>query len=438
MGTNIMAARSRNMALTAPGNLYRPDTGTSMAAPLVAGTCALLFECRGVTASWADLLQILTDTTSTNVAPIQAFPSGAFGFGVLQAATACASSPGSVDVWLRDDTADTGVEPFTGAVFWASPDIEVLDLAGNPVPNPSHHPTRRFNNIIQVTVRNRGIQPARNTEVYLYWADPATNIPFPAAWSSQGIFTGGAPGFLEQGNSIVVPVIQPGGVVAVQFAWAPPPPGTNLRGDDHFCLLARLENPADPSQLGTGGFPTVGQRNNLGLRNVHVQPNAAGGSASTAFYVVGTSAGDSLLVAPDLAAGDVTLSLPIQALPWRDLRLLERLDSRRRSYGEAGDPLGALRLRLRGDEIRARTDVEGAERLELRDGLVILAFPSTRRLRVPQVRVVDGTRVPVRLGVKGLRTDEQRRFVHVTQLSGGRRVGGVTLELRKGMAHRGR
>jgi hypothetical protein len=438
MGTDVMAPRSRNMALAAPGSLYRPDTGTSMAAPLVAGTCALLFECRGGTASWGDLLQILTDTASTTVAPVQAFPSAAFGFGVLRAGAACASPPDGVDVWLRDDAADTGTEPFTGAVAWASPDIEVLDTAGNPVPNPSHDPTRRFNNLVRITVRNRGTQPARNTEVYLYWADPATNIPFPAAWSSTGIFTGGAPGFLQQGNSVVVPVVQPGASIPVEFAWAPPAPGANLRGDDHFCLLARLENPADPSQLGAGGFPSVGQRNNVGLRNVHVQPNAAGGSASTAFHVLGTAASDSLLVDPVLAAGDIALSLPIQALPWRDLGRLERLDSRRPYYGEAADPFAGLRLALGGAEIRARTDVEGAERLEVRDGIAVLGFPSTRRLRVPHLRIIDGARIPVRLRVTGLETDGRHRFVHVAQLSGGRRVGGVTLELRKGLAHRDR
>src|SRR6185503_12038325 len=99
-----------------------------------------------------------------------------------------------------------------------------------------HDPARRFNNIIRVTVRNRGTQPARNTQVFLYWADPATNLPFPVAWNSTGVFTG-APNFPQQGNTIVVPLLGPVGsstdTVQVPFAWAPPAPGSNFRADDH-------------------------------------------------------------------------------------------------------------------------------------------------------------------------------------------------------------
>jgi len=45
---------------------------------------------------------------------------------------------------------------------------------------------------------------------------------------------------------------------------------------------------------------------------------------------------------------------------------------------------------------------------------------------------------PVRLAVSGIRTDTSRRFVHVARRSRGRPVGGVTLELRKGLPHRKR
>ena len=87
----------------------------------------------------------------------------------------------------------------------AQPDIEVLDTVGNPVPNPTYNPTQRVNNIIRVTVRNRGTQTARNTEAYLYWADPATNIPYSGAWQTTGIYTGGmAAGFPSQSNVILI------------------------------------------------------------------------------------------------------------------------------------------------------------------------------------------------------------------------------------------
>ncbi len=188
VGRSVTAPRSRDMNAPSPGGLYVPMSGTSMSAPLATGACALLFECRGASATWADMKQILEESAGLAV------PSTAFGFGFMQMATACTAPPVNVDVWLRDDPADTGLEPFTGPVAWLSPDIEVLDFAGNPVPNPSYDPVKRFNNIIRITVRNRGTQTARNTEVYFYWADPATNIPYPAAWNTSGIYAG-APGF---------------------------------------------------------------------------------------------------------------------------------------------------------------------------------------------------------------------------------------------------
>lgn len=123
--------------------LYQAVGGTSFSAPLVAGACALLFECRGVSATCADLKQILGDTAGTVGLGI---PSNAFGFGFLQMANACAAPPTSVDVWLRDDPAvwRSGSltryrsEPFVGPVFWQCPDVAILDTAGNPVPNPTY------------------------------------------------------------------------------------------------------------------------------------------------------------------------------------------------------------------------------------------------------------------------------------------------------------
>jgi hypothetical protein len=433
VGTNVMAPRSRNMNAVAPGALYVSMTGTSMAAPLVAGACAQLFECRGAAATWADLKQILTGRAVT--AGIGAIPSNAFGFGFMRMTSACAQPATSVDVWLRDDAADTGIEPYTGPVVWLCPDIEVLDTAGNPVANPRHNPAARFNNRVRVTVRNRGTQPARNTEVFLYWADPATNIPFPAAWRSTGIYTGGAPNFTTQGNQIVVPLLAPGASTQVEFAWAPPAPGSNLSGDDHFCLQARLENEADPSGVGTGGFGSIGARNNIGLRNVHVQPNHTGAHAETGFYVVGSPNGDGLIITSDLAAGAVSVQLPVGLLPWRELALLEERGPRA-TYGcgdPKRDPLADERRKLAADEVERFTDIRGADGLLLADGVATVLGGPQAEIVAPCINITEGTRAPIRVTVADLDTDKERRFVHVAQLSAGARVGGFTLELRKGL-----
>ena len=348
-GRTVMAARSRNMNDAAPGALYVPKTGTSMAAPLVGGASALLFECRGAGATWADVKQILTDTAgvqgSAAGSPLIPVPSNAFGFGYLQMGSACAAPATDVDVWLRDHTSDTtGAEPFTGAVAYLSPDIEVLDTTGAPVPNPTYHPTNRFNNLIRVTVRNRGTQTARNTEVFLYWGDPATNIPFPAEWRSTGIYTG-APAYVNQTNKIVIPELPGLSTTQVTFAWAPPAPASGLAGDDHFCLMARLENEADSSDIGSGGWSSIRASNNIALRNTHVQPApTAPGSgdeeAEMTFYVEGTADTDTLMIEVDMLEGVPELHVPVRTLPWRDRRLIERVASREPQ--NVGAPRGCL------------------------------------------------------------------------------------------------
>ncbi|MGI8838137.1 MAG: S8 family serine peptidase [Pyrinomonadaceae bacterium] len=427
VGSNVTAPRSRNMNAAVPGALYTVMGGTSMAAPLVAGACACLFQCRGGASTWANLKQILEDTAGTVGLAI---PGNDFGFGFMQIGGGCAAPAPNVDVWLRDDATDTGVEPFAGSVAWLSPDIEVLDTAGNPVPNPTFDPIKRFNNIIRVTVRNRGTNTARNTEVYFYWADPATNIPYPAAWNTTGIYND-APGFVNQSNMIVIPQLAAGASTQVQFGWAPPAPGSNIRGDDHFCLLVRLENEGDLSQIGVGGWSAITARNNIGLHNVHVQPDDPTDS-DMSFYIVGSAEQDSLTVYPNVAGGRVSLILPVQALPWRDIRLIERNNGRRVGFGCCGatDPLHGIKKTLKGEQIRAITDIAGAELLDLRDGIATVTMGKADRLHVPYLRIADGARMVARIHLHRAKTHEERRFVHVAQHSGGQLVGGVSLELR--------
>lgn len=435
VGTNVTATRSRNMASAAPGGFYIAMTGTSMSAPLVAGACALLFQCRGAATTWVNLLQLLEDTAGTVLATPPGPPNNTFGFGFMQIGGGCTFPVGNVDVWLRDDPLDSGIEPFTGPVAWLSPDIEVLDTAGNVVPNPKFNATNRFNNLVRVTVRNRGGAVARNTEVHLSWADPATNIPFPAAWNATGIFAGGPPNFPDQTNRIVIPAIPANGSQQVVFAWAPPAPGSNIRGDDHFCLLVRLENAADPSQIGGGTFAVIAARNNIALKNVHVLPNDTGGDAVTGFYVVGTGDQDTLVITPELARGEVALSMPTLALPWREARVLDAVDCPRPRYGDPGQEAGQLlrRRTLKAAQVEERTDVIGARRLELTEGIATIVGDARTQLVVPCVQIAEGAKMPVALAVRRLRTDEERRSVHVAQYSAGELVGGVTLELRKGL-----
>jgi Subtilase family len=413
---SMWAPRSRD-ANAVFGDPYTWGSGTSRSAPLVAGTCALLFQCRGASATWANLKQILEDTADTTGLAI---PHSGFGFGILRAANACAGAIPTTDAWLRDDATDTGIEPFTGAVAWLSPDIEILDTNGNPVANPSFHPTNRYNNIVRVTVRNRGAQPARNTEVFLYWADPATYIPYPAAWNASGLYTG-APNFTTQGHVVVIPLLQPGASTQVEFAWAPPAPGSNLRQDNHFCLLVRVENESDASEVGVGGWSAITARNNIALRNVLVQPVPS----AMGFLVVGTADHDSLVIRAEDA--EIALDIPVAALPWRERRLIER-HGPRAPYGlRMPDPVRSVKTVLKGPEAEERADVFGATTLEVYNGIARIRAMPERKLLLRSLRLVEGARLPARLHVQA-RTEAGPRFVHAAQYSGGQLVGGVSLQ----------
>lgn len=437
VGTDVMAARSRNQTLAVPGPDYISMSGTSMSAPLVAGTLALLFECRGAMLGWPDLLQVVQEQASTSMpAGVPAAPNDIFGYGWMQAANLCTAPDTQVDVWVRDDVGDTGTEPSSFPIICFCPDVELLDAAGAPIPNPVHDPTVRFTTRIRVTARNRGTGTARNVDVFLHWADPGTGIPFPAEWRAAGIYAGPAPGFAEETNRIVIPQIPAGGAVTVEFAWAPPAPGSGSYGGSHFCLLVRLEHPDDPSQIGFGGWSVIAARNNIGLRNVDVQPNARAGDAESGFTVHGTDDDDTLIVDSELAGGGVRIDLPVRALPWRDAKLIDKHGRRREPYGccDEPDPAEQLEVTLKGDEVTERTGVTGARMLELADGIASFTLED-RRLLIPLLRVVRGAKMPARVRIDDIRTRGEQKYVHVHQLSGGRRVGSVTVELRKGLKH---
>jgi hypothetical protein len=427
-GFDIVGAMLRDMSLSDPGPLETPFpvSGTSYAAPIVAGAAALLFECRGSGLTCADIKQILVNLAGS---PPVVTPSPSFGFGFLQMATGCTGTAAAVDVWLRDSPVDTGIEPFTGAVSWLSPDIDVLDAAGAPVANPTHDPLNLWNNLIDVTVRNRGTQAARNIEVFLYWADPATNLPFPSEWRAGGIFTG--PALLQQGNKVVVGQLGSGSQTTVRFAWAPPPPSSNIRGDDHFCLIARIEHEADPSNVGAGGWPVISGSNNIALRNVHVQ--SAAGDASAGFFVVGSNDQDALELTVEKLAGRVEMLLPTRALPWHEMVMLERWHGLRTPYGSRRDfdSVDDVRRTLEGEEVSRILGVNGVYEARVAGAVAqLLAREGVARIVLPEIRIERGAKMPVRIWVRQPQLTGDSGWLHVGQRSGGRLVGGVSVEVR--------
>ncbi|APR79083.1 Hypothetical protein A7982_04430 [Minicystis rosea] len=146
------------------------------------------------------------------------------------------------------------------------------------------------------------------------------------------------------------------------------------------------------------------------------------------FYIIGSSEEDSLLVESDIHEGRLLLSLPISALPWRDLEMIEKHGRRRSPYGCGNDdPLATVEAHLEGDEVTARTDIEGASTLDLANGIATIGAPSSVQIFVPCLRVASAARMPASVAVAG----REVGVVRVTQLSGGARIGGTTLVVRE-------
>lgn len=156
-----------------------------------------------------------------------------------------------------------------------------------------------------------------------------------------------------------------------------------------------------------------------------------GDEPGMSFYVIGTDDHDSLVVEADVGGAGVTLRIPAQALPWRDLKLVEAHGPRDPyGCGERDDPAGRIKRNVKNpDEILDRTGIVGADWLRLEEGTATAAVAQGGTLTIPCLRVAPAARMPAAVVVARDRGKKPAGTVRIGQLSGGRRVGGVTLEL---------
>lgn len=185
-----------------------------------------------------------------------------------------------VDLYIRDNNADTGMEPSLGTLY-LSPDIWV-SLTNDPatsVPNPEYGQT----NYVFVRTRNRGSQAANNAQLKLYWAKAGTNLG-QAYWKTDGIKVNGAVGNVQTINVPAHSASGDGEVVTV-FTWEPPNPANYQIEPGHFCLFATVDHADDP--LRQQDVSAVGWEDNLAWKNVNVQDVMLNAETSLEFYVAG-------------------------------------------------------------------------------------------------------------------------------------------------------
>ncbi|HEU4913777.1 MAG TPA: M4 family metallopeptidase [Candidatus Saccharimonadales bacterium] len=181
------------------------------------------------------------------------------------------------DVYVRDNLADTGTEPYTGSYLWASPDIINRNY---PSPNPGADfaDMNRDNywqnvyygqdNYIYVRLQNRG-SSIGNSIVYFYFI-PASAFSMPGQWISIGQLN--VANIPAGGKTIAGPLLFPAAKI--------PNPG-------HYCMLAVASSPLDPApditQIRdvTEYLEFVRGVNNIAYRNMDVVRRPGGSGLQT-------------------------------------------------------------------------------------------------------------------------------------------------------------
>src|SRR5690606_22591230 len=129
--------------------------------------------------------------------------------------------------------------------------------------------------------------------------------------------------------------------------------------------------------------------------------------------------------------GRIELYIPVQALPWRDLALVNKLGTLRKPYGAKcmADPLLKRKDSIKGKDVALFTGFQGVKEIRFEGGVARLIGDGETPITLPDIRIQTGTKMPVRLGVVKGKIGRGSGFVHVRQRSGGKTIGGVSLEL---------
>ncbi|WBB75687.1 hypothetical protein O7602_09350 [Micromonospora sp. WMMD1128] len=172
------------------------------------------------------------------------------------------------DVYIRDVTADVGVQPHSLNPLWASPDIKVCPTAVECA--VSQNPIVGVTNYIFVKLRNPGPYGTGTSGGVLrvYRTTPGGGAVWPMHWTQIGAMN----------------VTAFAGTTTVTIPW------TGVPGPGHFCLLARWVSATDPM---TFEGPDIGtntrNNNNIAWRNVDSVRLVAGGPAIVRPFAIGNS-----------------------------------------------------------------------------------------------------------------------------------------------------
>ncbi|MFQ6101181.1 MAG: zinc-ribbon domain-containing protein [Anaerolineae bacterium] len=212
---------------------------------------------------------------------------------------------GGPDVFMADHPDDDGnvCSNPNNEPFWMSEDIVVRHRDDGVYLH--QNPIRGQTNYIYTRVRNIGDEDANGARVTTYWANAAIGLNWPGDWHQVGSTT------------VDVPVGE--SVQTEALAWEPP----GASGEDHFCLLARVELDADPIRR-EGDVPCD---NNIVQRNLHVldlDPDETVSSDEVEFIIIAPADGmgqvDVVVIIPEAPPGTkVSIIMPPDLFErWQD------------------------------------------------------------------------------------------------------------------------
>ncbi|WP_035305037.1 vWA domain-containing protein [Actinokineospora inagensis] len=152
------------------------------------------------------------------------------------------------DVFIRDHTADTGVEPHGLNPIWTSPDIAVCPTT---TPCAGTNPVVGSTSYIHVRLNNPGPNASGTAtgNLILYYTAQGGAAIWPTDWHL---------------INTAVNVVVPAGTTNVVVPW------NGVPGPGHFCLLARWVSATDPMTFAEGANTLTNTRNNnnIAWRNV--------------------------------------------------------------------------------------------------------------------------------------------------------------------------
>ncbi|ONI81789.1 VWA domain-containing protein [Saccharothrix sp. ALI-22-I] len=225
------------------------------------------------------------------------------------------------DVFMHDQSSDTGVEPNPNGSIWQSPDIKVCPGVADCA--AGFQPVVTATNYVHVRLNNPGPYgsgPGLGT-LKVYWTAAGGSAQWPADWNPIGQ------------QSLTVPA----GVTVVKIPWV------NVPGPGHFCLLARWVSATDPMTFAEGLNTALNAKNNnnIAWRNVQTvrtKPTLP----ATSWFTLGNATGKP--IKSDLV---VTGVKPLPGTVVIDLG--PRLFERWRATGGAGEgvkPVGGTRVQV--------------------------------------------------------------------------------------------